>query len=155
MVPLTASIWRQRLYSIGPAWVIVGSYGGVQSPVRAPQGIKYLLVTIPAGESWTYAPPIGHRSLWISVSRGFIYVPSRVDAEEIAIFEPGSKAVTFETRNKTAVFVLGSATPHPYELKFGYYSVHTSDNALKSGEAKNIRNCISVPSAGNGAGSIS
>ncbi|MEH1826098.1 MAG: hypothetical protein V7L22_12150 [Nostoc sp.] len=31
---------------------------------------------------------------------------------------------------------MGSAVRHPYELKLGYYSVHTSAEALQAGEAR-------------------
>jgi hypothetical protein len=32
--------------------------------------------------------------------------------------------------------VLGSAVPHPHELHLGYYSVHTSSEALERGERR-------------------
>ena len=32
-------------------------------------------------------------------------------------------------------FVLGSAAPHEHDLVPGYYSVHTSPDALRDGEA--------------------
>ncbi|ASL45910.1 hypothetical protein bAD24_III00840 [Burkholderia sp. AD24] len=31
---------------------------------------------------------------------------------------------------------LGSAMPHPHDLVLGYYSVHTSAEALRTGEAR-------------------
>jgi hypothetical protein len=34
------------------------------------------------------------------------------------------------------VFVLGSAVPHPHDLHLGYYSVHTSAEALERGERR-------------------
>ncbi|WP_095102696.1 pirin family protein [Pseudomonas sp. Irchel 3A5] len=121
--------------SAGLARVIVGRYEGVQSPVRAPDGINYLLVTIPAGESWTYTPPQGHESLWMSLSRGSVSSPDSIVAGEMVIFERGSQAVILAAGATGATFVLGSAVPHPYDLKLGYYSVHTNDEALRAGEA--------------------
>ncbi|MBN4006735.1 hypothetical protein [Nostoc sp. LPT] len=35
-----------------------------------------------------------------------------------------------------AVFIMGSAVRHPYDLKLGYYSVHTSAEVLQTGEAR-------------------
>jgi hypothetical protein len=35
-----------------------------------------------------------------------------------------------------AVFVLASAIPHPHELHLGSYSVHTSAEALETGERR-------------------
>jgi redox-sensitive bicupin YhaK (pirin superfamily) len=136
-----ASVDSQYLESsempeVGPARVILGAYQGVQSPVRAPAGMNYLLVTLRAGESWTYVPPNGHESLWLSVSRGTLSAPGLINAGEMAIFESGNGAVTLKALNKEAVFVIGSAEPHPYDLALGNYSVHTNPQALRAGEAK-------------------
>ena len=35
-----------------------------------------------------------------------------------------------------AEFMLGSAVPHPHDLVLGYYSVHTSAEALAKGEQR-------------------
>ncbi|MEB0224408.1 pirin family protein [Pseudomonas sp. 10S4] len=121
---------------VGPARVILGTYQGVKSPVRAPAGMNYLLVTLRAGETWTYVSPSGHESLWLSVSRGSLSAPNLVDAGEMVIFEPGDGAVTLKAMHKDTVFVIGSAMPHPYELVLGNYSVHTNPQALRAGEAK-------------------
>ena len=43
-------------------------------------------------------------------------------------------AVEFEALSD-AEFVLGSAVPHGHDLVLGYYSVHTTDDALRDGEA--------------------
>lgn len=137
----SASVDSQYLESnampeVGPARVILGAYQGVQSPVRAPAGINYLLVTLGAGESWTYVPPDGHESLWLSVSRGNLSVPGLVAAGEMVVFEPGSAAITLKAVHSETVFVIGSAAPHPYDLALGNYSVHTNPHALRAGEAK-------------------
>ncbi|WP_433899709.1 pirin family protein [Pseudomonas sp. PSE1(2024)] len=121
---------------VGPARVILGVHQGVQSPVRAPAGMNYLLVTLSLGETWTYTPPEGHESLWLSVSRGLLAAPDLVSAGEMAVFEPGNSAVTLKALREDTVFVIGSAQPHPYELALGNYSVHTNPQALREGEAK-------------------
>jgi len=136
-----ASVDSQYLESsvmpeVGPARLILGSYQGVQSPVRAPAGMNYLLVTLRAGESWTYVPPNGHESLWLSVSRGALSAPGLINAGEMAIFEPGNGAVSLKALHKDTVFVIGSAAPHPYDLALGNYSVHTNPQALRAGETK-------------------
>ncbi len=136
-----ASVDSQYLESsampeVGPARLILGTYRGVQSPVRAPAGMNYLLVTLRAGESWTYVPPNGHASLWLSVSRGALSAPGLINAAEMAIFEPGNDAVTLTAPQKDTVFVIGSAQPHPYDLALGNYSVHTNPQALRAGETK-------------------
>jgi len=121
---------------VGPARVILGAYEGVHSPVRAPAGMNYLLVTLRAGESWNYVPPDGHESLWLSVGRGALSAPGIVTAGEMVIFESGSGAVTLKAAQKDTVFVIGSAAPHPYDLALGNYSVPTNPQALRAGEAK-------------------
>ncbi|MEO3723436.1 pirin family protein [Pseudomonas syringae] len=136
-----ASVDSQYLESgampeVGPARVILGLHQGVQSPVRAPAGMNYLLVTLGLGETWTYTPPEGHESLWLSVSRGLLAAPDLVSAGEMAVFEPGNGAVTLKALREDTVFVIGSAQPHPYELALGNYSVHTNPQALREGEAK-------------------
>ncbi|RON48381.1 pirin family protein [Pseudomonas frederiksbergensis] len=120
----------------GPARVILGDYQGVRSPVRAPAGITYLLVTLAAGQRWEYQPPAGHEVLWLSVSRGTLHSPEPILEGELVAFEHGNGALTLEAGEQgDAVFVLGSAVPHPHDLKMGSYSVHTSVQALNTGEA--------------------
>jgi redox-sensitive bicupin YhaK (pirin superfamily) len=121
---------------IGPARLILGAYEGVRSPVRSPDGINYLLVTLQAGEKWEYRPPQPHDVLWLSVSRGSLLAAEQVDHGELAIFERGNAALILQSVGADAcVFVLGSSIPHPYDLKLGRYSVHTSDNALRAAGA--------------------
>ncbi|HEY1537291.1 MAG TPA: hypothetical protein VGF76_24890 [Polyangiaceae bacterium] len=50
-----------------------------------------------------------------------------------APFERSNDAVEFEALTDTEL-VLGSAAPHEHALVLGYYSVHTSPNALRDGE---------------------
>jgi len=118
----------------GPAHVILGSYEGVQSPVRSPDGINYLLVTLQAGETWTYLPPEGHDTAWLSVSRGAL---QGIETGVMAVFAPGPGPIVLQATDEGDVsFVIASAVPHPYDLVTGYYSVHTTPQALQKGEAK-------------------
>src|SRR5882757_3301735 len=56
--------------SIGPASVLLGSYGGVSSPLKAPSPINYLAVRLKAGEAWRYEPPATHDVAWIALASG-------------------------------------------------------------------------------------
>jgi redox-sensitive bicupin YhaK (pirin superfamily) len=119
----------------GPTHVIVGSYEGARSPLSAAAGINYLLVTLRRGETWTYRPPVGHTVGWLAIAKGTLDAGASVDAGEMVIFEPGETPIALEASGREdAVFVLGSAVPHPHPLHLGYYSVHTSANALETGE---------------------
>jgi redox-sensitive bicupin YhaK (pirin superfamily) len=122
---------------VGPAHVIVGRHEGVQSPVRAQPGFNYLLVTLKPGERWTYTPPAGHRVAWLAMAQGAVEAGESLSAGEMAVFENGEAPVALTARGDAdAVFVLGSAVPHPHPLHLGYYSVHTSATALARGEKR-------------------
>jgi redox-sensitive bicupin YhaK (pirin superfamily) len=135
--PDSQYVEASEMRRVGPAHVIVGAYQGVQSPVRAPDGVNYLLVTLGPGESWTYTPPAGHSVAWTAVSRGQLFADIPLDAGDMAVFEAGERSVTLtSTGERDAVFVLGSAAPHAHPLHLGYYSVHTNAEALVRGEAR-------------------
>lgn len=120
----------------GPATVILGAYDGVQSPVRAPPGINYLLVTLKPGQRWTYTPPAGHTVGWLSVAQGALATgEAQVRAGDFAVLEEGKAPVTLTAGpDRAAIFVLGSAVPHDHPLHLGDYSVHTTVDALAHGE---------------------
>jgi redox-sensitive bicupin YhaK (pirin superfamily) len=123
--------------SAGPAVVVVGRHGGAQSPVLAPAGINYLLVTLRPGESWTYQPPAGYAVGWVAVAQGALDAGERIGAGELAVFEPGERPIALVNAGaEDAVFVLASAVPHAHALHLGNYSVHTSAAALQAGERR-------------------
>jgi redox-sensitive bicupin YhaK (pirin superfamily) len=133
--PDTQYIVSEQMPRVGPARVIVGSHAEAASPVRAPAGINYLLVTLKPGEQWTYEPPAGQTIAWAAVGKGAIYAGEQVSKGELAIFDSSDTPITLEGMSGTgATFVLGSAVPHPYPLHLGSYSVHTSAEALAEGE---------------------
>ena len=118
----------------GPARVLLGSYGSASSAIASPSPINYLVVRLKAGERWRYGPPPGHTVLWVALASGVLLAPDELRHGELAAFEPSNEAVEFEALADTE-FVLGSAAPHAHSLVLGYYSVHTSPDALRNGEA--------------------
>lgn len=135
--PVSRYIEAQEMRQIGPAYVILGNYDGVQSPVPAPDGINYLLVTLPAGERWAYQPPAGHTVGWLALAQGTLDAESSISSGEMVIFEQGDTPIIIEaSETEDAAFVLGSAVPHPYPLHLGNYSVHTTAQALEAGERR-------------------
>jgi redox-sensitive bicupin YhaK (pirin superfamily) len=116
----------------GPVRVILGSYGKLRSPIDAPP-MNYLVVSLKAGERWSYQPPEGHEVAWLAVDEGVLRTPTPISGGEIAIFEPSEAPIDFLAEEDT-VFVLGSAPPHRHGLALGSYSVHTSGRALRQGE---------------------
>lgn len=133
--PQSRYIEAKDMRQSGPAYVILGSYDGVQSPVSAPDGINYLLVTLKPGETWRYRPPTGHSVGWLAVASGALNIEDEVVAGEMVVFENADTPIVLEaTGSQDAVFVLGSAIPHPHKLHLGPYSVHTTADALGAGE---------------------
>lgn len=118
----------------GPARVILGSYGGVSSPVSAPPMI-YLSVDLQNGERFTFEPPADHDVTWVALMNGALLTPSRITRGELAVFEQATTPIDFVADGDTR-FVLGSAARHPHDLVLGYFSVHTSREALERGEAE-------------------
>jgi redox-sensitive bicupin YhaK (pirin superfamily) len=132
----TISIYQapEDVVGDGPARVLLGSHGSASSTITSPSPINYLAVRLRAGERWRYEPQTGHTVLWAAVASGGLSAPDELWHGELAAFEPSSKAVEFEALTDTE-FVLGSAAPHEHDLVLGYYSVHTSPEALRDGEA--------------------
>jgi len=120
----------------GPVRIILGSYGEAKSPIRAPSGINYLDVHMKDGQRWEYQPPAGHDVAWVFSYKGSLRAEGQpVAVKELAVFEEGQSALRFDARGDTG-FVLGTAVKHPHDLVLGYYSVHTSAQALEAGEAE-------------------
>jgi len=117
----------------GPVRVLLGSYGSASSAIASPSPINYLAVRLEAGERWRYEPPTGHSVLWVAIASGVLSAPEELRHGDLAAFEPSSKAVEFKALTDTE-FVLGSAAPHEHDLILGYYSVHTSPEALRDAE---------------------
>jgi redox-sensitive bicupin YhaK (pirin superfamily) len=124
-----------RFRRYGPVRVILGQHGEVASEVPAPPGINYLDVELKSGEKWRYQPPSNHTVAWIALHEGKLAAPAVVDEGELVVFAESNGALDFEAP-QGARFVLGSAIKHPYNLVLGYYSVHTSKDALDRGEAR-------------------
>ncbi|WP_421589619.1 pirin family protein [Rahnella aceris] len=119
---------------VGPARVLIGEYGGVHSAAELPAGMTYLGVRLRKGERWSYTPPPGHTVAWVALATGRLTTDESLEAGELVVFEPSSEVIDFVAQ-EDASFVLGSAVPHPHDLVLGYYSVHTSKEALARGEA--------------------
>ncbi|MBV6290201.1 pirin family protein [Pseudomonas sp. MAFF 301350] len=133
--PQSRYIEVEGMQAAGPAHVILGVHLGVASPVPAPAGVNYLLVTLRAGECWNYQPPEGHTVGWLALASGAAVAGVAVCAGDMVLFENGEGVISVQASDdEGAVLVLGSAVPHPYELHLGCYSVHTSEQALTKGE---------------------
>ncbi|WP_368562129.1 pirin family protein [Pseudoxanthomonas sp. UTMC 1351] len=124
----------------GPARVLLGRHGAAQSAISAPADMNYLAVQLKDGERWRYVPPSHHAVAWLAISAGSLDggdfdTSDSLHAGELIVFDESGQAIEVMARGDTT-FVLGSAVKHPHELVTGYYSVHTSKEALEQGEAE-------------------
>ena len=131
--PFSQYLAPQDIGSSGPARVVLGAYGGVESAIAPPSPMNYLAVRLADGEAWHYTPPTGHSVAWVAVSGGQLQSTALLAAGDMAVYEPSGQAIGFRAVGD-AEFVLGSAVPHPHPLVLGSYSVHTSREALRRGE---------------------
>ncbi|TDG18289.1 pirin family protein [Paraburkholderia silviterrae] len=131
--PFSQYLSANEVPRVGPASVILGSYGNVESPIPAPPGISYLLVRLAAGQRWQYTPQTGHNVAWLSIQRGALQMGHETIADELVAFNKSENVLAF-TAAEDSEFVLGSAVAHPHRLVLGHYSVHTSAQALRTGE---------------------
>lgn len=113
--------------------ILLGSYGSLRSPINLPVPITYLHVRLNDGESWTYQPDAEHETAWVAVNSGKLYTNGTELNNEMAVFSEGNTAIEFQAKGNVE-FVIGSGAKHPHPLVTGYYSVHTSKEALIKGE---------------------
>jgi redox-sensitive bicupin YhaK (pirin superfamily) len=132
----TLSLYQapQAVPQDGPVRVLLGSHGSALNAIASPSPINYLAVRLKAGERWRYEPPTDHTVLWAAIASGVLSAPDELRHGDLGAFAPSSESVEFEALTDTE-FVLGSAAPHEHDLVLGYYSVHTSPDALRDGEA--------------------
>ena len=119
----------------GPVRVILGRYGSARSVIRAPDGMDYFHVQLKDGERWSYTPPPGYGVAWLAVDTGRLHASQMVGPGQLAVFEQGEQTVEVRAEGPTS-FVFGAAVKHPHPLVLGYYSVHTSREALARGETE-------------------
>lgn len=128
----------------GPVRVVLGRYGTATSPINAPDGINYLHVRLKDGETWRYHPPVDHTVAWLAIDEGRLRAVRTIEAGQLAVFAEGHDSIELRAEGDTS-FVLGSAIKHPHALVLGKYSVHTSDEALRRGEAEIHRIGLQLP----------
>lgn len=124
----------EKVQQEGPVRVVLGEYGRARSAIPGAPRVNYFHVRLKAGERWHYAPPAHHDVAWLAVDKGALRAPEAIGAGELVVFEQSQAPIGLVAANH-ASFVFGSAPRHPHPLALGYYSVHTSAQALERGEA--------------------
>lgn len=123
--------------NLGAARLLLGKYDGKASLINAPMDANLLIVRLKAGETWLYQPPENHTVGWAFAQSGQLSVNQHSIENELVVFAENTDALEF-TAVSDSTFLLGSAVKYPHDLVLGNYSVHTSEQALQTGEA-NIR----------------
>src|SRR5438105_3392557 len=131
-------IARERVQQEGPVRVVLGEYGRARSVIPGAPAINYFHVQLKDGARWRYLPPAMHNMTWLAVDRGGLRTPEKIQAGELVVFEQSEAGIDLQA-DGDASFVFGSAARHPHPLVLGYYSVHTSAQALERGEAEIAR----------------
>jgi redox-sensitive bicupin YhaK (pirin superfamily) len=124
----------RRIETAGPARVILGRYAGKTSAIPPTSSLNYLHVRLKDGERWTYQPAADHDIAWLALNSGRLHVAGSVLERELAVFAEGSGAIELVAEGAVEM-VIASAAAHPHPLVTGYYSVHTTPDALVEGEA--------------------
>lgn len=117
-----------------PTRLLLGSYRDLTSAIPYAEPVTYLHVQLRDGERWTYHPHASHDVAWLALARGQLLVDGAVLEREMAVFAEGAAPIDLVARGEVE-FVIASATKHPFPLVTGSYSVHTSREALRRGEA--------------------
>lgn len=137
-VPTSTYLSSAQVPVVGPARLVLGEYEGLLSAVPSKPTVNYLDVKLLANEKWHYKTPPAHTVGWIALTKGQLVVANeKVSAGELVVLDESDGAIDIEAVGGTdAHFMLGTAVKHPYDLHSGRYSVHTSKDALKKGEAE-------------------
>lgn len=131
-------IAADRVEREGPVRVVLGEYGRARSVIPGAPAINYFHVQLKDGARWRYVAPATHTVAWLAVDKGALRAPDAIQTGELVVFDE-SRAPIELVADGDASFVFGSAPRHPHPLVLGYYSVHTSAQALERGEAEIAR----------------
>lgn len=131
--PESQYITPEEVPVVGSVKVLLGQYRHASSPIRSAPGINYFQLQLKDGETWHYQPEANQTVAWLSVYRGELTTPEHVIKGEMVVFAESDSSIRVQAKGDTA-FVFGAAIKHPHDLVLGYYSVHTSEQALQQGE---------------------
>jgi len=96
----------------GRVRVVLGSHGQMKSPIDAPP-MNYLVVTLKAGERWSYEPPKGHEVAWVAVHEGVLRTPSPVSRRGAGDLRAVRGADRFSRGRRYGVRARLRASPSP------------------------------------------
>jgi redox-sensitive bicupin YhaK (pirin superfamily) len=136
--PQSQYLRPDEVESDGPARVILATHGHSTTSIASRNGITLLHVRLACGQEWTFHPPPGQQVAWLHAGAGGIETSGTRLRDELAVFEESDQPIRLLALDDVDLIV-GSAIKHPHDLVTGYYSVHTSEEALALGEAEIAR----------------
>ena len=131
----------------GPARIILGSLDGIRSPIRSPEGIAYLLITLRSGERWVYTPSLGMTTAFVAMSPVRLQRPPWLAKANSFCWRPEPNRS--RSRRSGKHLRCSCSVPPPHELHLGDHSVHTSLAALQVGKARMVALGEVMQSAGS------
>jgi redox-sensitive bicupin YhaK (pirin superfamily) len=137
LIPLSG-LRNGKSAEVGSMRILLGEWQGNQNPIQAPGPILYADVVLQPGTEWQFIPEPNHTVLWALVYEGDAMLDEHTAPNELVVFAPSDAPLHLRSTTGARI-LLGSAPPHPHPLVLGSYSVHTSAEALRQGEANIVR----------------
>ncbi|KPA53969.1 nuclease PIN [Photobacterium leiognathi subsp. mandapamensis] len=122
--------------------VLIGSYEGVESPLKHRCNIIYFDIIVSSYGCWTFTPPETHQAGFIYVRSGQAYVANnQLHPNQMGLFEHSSQPIKVLTTNHSARFFIALGEPLSQPIITEEGSVHSSPENLKKA-LDNIKQCI-------------
>lgn len=116
----------------GPAQIVLGQHRDVFSQLALPALINYLVVTLAAGQTWVYEPPVNHRTAWIATLSGTLKTSgTHISANQIAVYENANKSISFMAE-QDCVFLLGTSQEYTHDFSVENHPVSSLNKAIDS-----------------------
>ena len=121
----------------GTTQVLVGHYGGTSSPIKAPVEFNYFNVALREDQHWRYQPPANHDVAWLYMLNGSaIASGTEVPEKTLAVFVAGEEPLDVAAIDDDAQFVVGTAPKNHNPIVAQGGSMHTSSDAMRSGQQR-------------------
>lgn len=107
-----------------------------KSPIQSHQDMVYAVLKLAPGARWRHTPPSSHTVAWVFPFDGAATVQGEEAEHALHVLGPeGDLLLGNPSATKPARILIGTARPHHHPLVLGRYSIHTSREALRHGEA--------------------
>ncbi|MEQ7874922.1 pirin family protein [Sphingomonas sp. ASV193] len=117
----------------GTVAVLLGSMdtpaGVIASPITSHQDMNYFVVSLEAGATWRYEPPVTHDVAWAFAFEGMPLIQGEdVGLEFVVMADRG--AIDLSAQTEAARVLVGTAKRYDHDLIVGTSSVHSNPTSL-------------------------